>query len=430
MKNRKAILLLFAANSISGCAQGISMIAIPWYFVDVLKQPALFSNIYLAVTIFSVFWGLYAGTLVDRLNRKHLFIGENAFGALWLGTVAAIGFNMGSVPTPLAGLVFSTTFLTYNIHYPTLYAFAQEITEKKDYGRITSWLEIQGQLTSAAAGGFGALLLNGIESGNMEWLGYAFSLPISFEAWSLPQVFLLDASTYALSFLLILPIRYTAISQRFQENVSLWKRLQTGIRFFRVYPIIFVFATVASFVFVTTMLVNYVLAPNFVKNYLLQSADVYAIGEVCFAVGAIVSAAFIAHLLQRSTKVMGAILTLFISALTFLFLVFNRSLIGYYLALLALGLANSGSRIMRVTYIFHHIPNQLIGRTSSVSHVANVMMRAFFIGLFGLPFFIEGVPYAFLLFAFCCFLAAGILIWHYRDLVDVEVEEEEWLQKK
>ncbi|MFK7904685.1 MAG: MFS transporter [Chitinophagales bacterium] len=428
MKNRKAIILLFIANSISGCAQGISMIAVPWYFVDILGQPALFSKIYLAVTMLSIFWGLYAGTLVDRFNRKHLFLAENAIGALWLSCAASIGFGMGEVPVALAGLVFATTFLTYNIHYPTLYAFAQEITEKKDYGRITSWLEIQGQLTSAIAGGLGALLLHGVESGNVEWLGYAISFPISFEAWSLQQVFLLDASTYFLSFLLILPIRYVAISKRFHEKASLWERLNTGLRFFREYPLIFIFATVSSFVFVTTMLVNYVLAPNFVKNYLHESADVYAIGEVAFALGAVLSAVFIARVFRHTTKVMGAILTLFIATLTFLVLVFNRSLLGYYMAFLILGLANSGSRIMRVTYIFHHIPNQILGRASAVTQVANVFMRAFFIGLFGLPFFIEGVPYAFMVFAGCCFISALILIWYYRDLVEVKVNEADWLK--
>lgn len=405
------------------------MIAIPWYFVDILQQPALFSQVYLVVTIVALFWGLYAGTLVDRFNRKHLFLVENAIGAVWLGSVAAIGFSMGEVPVFLAALVFATTFLTYNIHYPTLYAFAQEITEKEDYGRITSWLEIQGQLTSAAAGGLGAMLLHGVESGQVEWLGYAISLPIAFEAWSLQQVFLLDASTYFLSFLLILPIRYVAISKRFHENVGLWERMKTGLRFFRVYPIIFVFATVASFVFVTTMVINYLLAPNFVKNYLQESANVYAIGEVAFAAGAVLSAVFITHILKRTTKVMGAILTLFIAAFTFLWLIINRSLWGFYLALLILGLANSGSRIIRVTYIFHHIPNQLIGRTSSVTQIANTLMRAFFIGLFGLPFFIEGVPYAFLLFAVCCTLCGGILIWKYRALVDVQVDESEWVKE-
>ena len=44
MKNRQAISLLFLSNIISGFAQGISMIAIPWYFVDQIGKPLLFAN--------------------------------------------------------------------------------------------------------------------------------------------------------------------------------------------------------------------------------------------------------------------------------------------------------------------------------------------------------------------------------------------------
>ncbi len=427
MKNLRAIILLFLANSISGCAQGISMIAIPWYFVDILEQPALFSQVYLGVTLIAVVWGLYAGTLVDRFNRKHLFVAENIFGVFWVGGVAAIGFLLGEVPTFLAALVFATTFLIYNIHYPTLYAFAQEITEREHYGRITSWLEIQGQLTSAVAGGLGAFLLHGLEGGNLKVFGAVFSMPISFEAWTLQEVFLLDTGTYFASLLLILPIRYVAISKRTFEDVSLWTRLKTGIYFFRVYPIIFVFSTVASFVFVTTMLFNYMLAPNFVKNYLDQSADVYAIGEVAFAVGALLSAFFVVRIFKRTTKVMGAILTLFFAGFAFFLLVFDRSLAGFYFAILVLGVSNSGSRIMRVTYFFEHVPNQLIGRATSVTKLANTLMRAFFIGLFGLPFFVEGVSYAFLLFGVCCLVCGGILVVCYQRTVEVKVNEEEWL---
>ena len=38
MKNSNAIILLFTANIISGLAQGISMIAIPWYFVEIVDK--------------------------------------------------------------------------------------------------------------------------------------------------------------------------------------------------------------------------------------------------------------------------------------------------------------------------------------------------------------------------------------------------------
>ena len=84
MQNRSAIVRLFAANTISGLAQGISMLAIPWYFADTLQNIPLFGKIYAITTLISLFWGLYVGTLIDKYNRKHLFLYETAFGAILL----------------------------------------------------------------------------------------------------------------------------------------------------------------------------------------------------------------------------------------------------------------------------------------------------------------------------------------------------------
>ena len=50
MKNKQAITLLFLANIISGLAQGISMVAIPWYFVKIVSRPEVFANAYLLIT--------------------------------------------------------------------------------------------------------------------------------------------------------------------------------------------------------------------------------------------------------------------------------------------------------------------------------------------------------------------------------------------
>ncbi|HVA97600.1 MAG TPA: MFS transporter, partial [Bacteroidia bacterium] len=154
MKNKSALILLLAANIISGFAQGISMLAIPWYFTSMLEKNSFFGVIYLVITLASVFWGLYAGTLIDRYSRKKVFISINIAGAFVLGSVACIGFYFGSVPISLIILVFGATIFIYNVHYPTLYAFGQEITEQKNYGKINSFIEVQGQATSMFAGAF------------------------------------------------------------------------------------------------------------------------------------------------------------------------------------------------------------------------------------------------------------------------------------
>ena len=75
MKNSSAIYLLFASNIISGFAQGISMIAIPWYFEFEVGNSQKFKGFYLVLTFLVLFWGLFCGTIIDRFSRKKfLFI--------------------------------------------------------------------------------------------------------------------------------------------------------------------------------------------------------------------------------------------------------------------------------------------------------------------------------------------------------------------
>ncbi len=416
LQNKAAIIQLFIANTISGFAQGISMLAIPWYFTGILGQTSLFGFIYFGVTIISLFWGLFAGTLVDRYNRKHLFLLETAGGALMLLGVAAFGFYTGNVPYYLVALIFGVTFWAYNLHYPALYAFVQEISDPAHYGKLASWLEIQGQLTSAIAGGIGAILLSGITAGEQSFLGQTWYIPFHIEAWSIQQVFLLDGLTYALSFLLILPLRYKAIAIRKKETVSITARMKIGADYLRANPLIFVFINAAYFIFVTTMVINYILMPNFVKNYLHSGASVYAIADAAFAIGALISGLFISRLFKDNNLVKGAIFMTFVSASAFLVLVFDRHVWVFCLMLLFFGLANSGSRIIRVSYIFRRVPNQVIGRVQSIFQVINVLFRLFFIALFSLPFFVSHISWAFGIFSACCVVAALIIIKIYKPL--------------
>ena len=125
MKNKKAISLLFLANIISGFAQGISMIAIPWYFADILDMSGTYAKSYAILTFISLFWSLYSGSLVDRYSRKKLFLFSNLICAIIIGSIAFLGHSVGDTPWYLVMVVFGTTMFHYNIHYPNLYAFGR-----------------------------------------------------------------------------------------------------------------------------------------------------------------------------------------------------------------------------------------------------------------------------------------------------------------
>ena len=109
MQNKQAITLLFLANIISGLAQGISMVAIPWYFVKVVELPELFASAYIIITFLTLFWGLYAGTLIDRYSRKKLFIIINVVCGVCIGSISLYGFYMNHLADLLVILVFGIT---------------------------------------------------------------------------------------------------------------------------------------------------------------------------------------------------------------------------------------------------------------------------------------------------------------------------------
>ena len=213
MKNLSAIILLFVANSISGIAQGISMIAIPWYFAR-QGEMSKFGLIYILTNIISILWVPYSGTFIDKYNRKNIFLFITTVSGLILVSIAGIGYQNESLPWVLVAFVFMFTFFNYNIHYPNLYAFVQEITEAKYYGRITSYIEIQGQLSSVLAGAGAALLLEGVQGGYLNVFGIIVNVPFNLEAWTIYEIFMMDALTYLLAFAFIIFIRYQSLSTR------------------------------------------------------------------------------------------------------------------------------------------------------------------------------------------------------------------------
>jgi MFS family permease len=66
---------------------------------------------------------------------------------------------------------------------------------------------------------------------------------------------------------------------------------------------------------------------------------------------------------------------------------FYNSLIVFFVGSLVLGITNAGIRILRTTYLFNHIPNNLIGRATSVFSSLNIIVRISLISLLSLPFF-------------------------------------------
>lgn len=388
------------------------MLAIPWYFASILKNSALFGTAYSIITIIAIGWILFAGTLIDRYSRKNIFLSLNVVGAIVLGLISASGFYFGMVPQSLALLAFATTIFIYNLHYPTLYGLGQEITEKENYVRMNSQLEIQGQVTSMISGGTAAILLAGLSAGNATVFSYNLHIPFSIKAWELHEIILLDCCTYVVAFLIIMRIKYTPVVKRNVDTSHIFQRLKTGLSFLKSRPYLFLFGICSLSIFVVSMVHTYYLLAVYTSKHLHAGAYVYAACELFYAFGAVMAGLSIRRIFHNMSAARSISTLILLAVIMMMAMAFSKSIVVIFLFSVILGLSNAGSRIMRITYIFHQVDNDRIGRVNSIFSISHSIMRTIFIFFFSFPFFLRGenVVYAYAIFAVFAAFAAFILL--------------------
>lgn len=384
MKNKKAVILLFSANAISGFAQGLSMLAIPWYFTQQDKADT-FTFYYGLVTFLILFWGFFAGALVDRYSRKAVFLATNAIEMSALLGVAALGFYLGSLPDFIVIFVFLLTILGFHIHYPNLYAFAQVIVPVEDIRRINTYIEIVGQATMIGSGLLSTLFLEGADFQNI--LGT--SLSISFPKLTIYEIFLIDGLTYVVSVTLISFISYEPYRERNPESGAVFKRIRTGLQYVRSNSAIYFFGVSAHAVFVTVLVLIYALVPIYIDKNLKAGGEVFGFLDMVFASGALCAGFVIRRILSR-VKLTNAVLVMSSVVVTVLvILAFTKSTVLTVSLALIVGFCNSGTRVARVTYLLERLPTDIVGRFNSMLSMTGVIVRASFLFVFSLSFFSE-----------------------------------------
>ena len=402
-------------------AQGISMIAIPWYFAQ-SGQMSRFAIIYVLSNIISLVWVPYTGTLVDKYNRKNIFLAITTVCGLFLMGITAYGYYYEGLPWQMVGLAFMMTFANYNLHYPTLYAFVQEISERRFYSKISSYIEVQGQLTSVLAGAAAALLLEGTSGGQLNLFGWHIAIPFHIEAWPIHKIFALDAATYLLAFIIIALIRFQPISKRSYESGNLWQQLQVGWQYLKNNNAIFLFGVASYSVFVAVLLTTFYMAALYVSNHLLLPGDVFATAEMYYALGAVFAGLAIRYIFRRTSLPFSVIILSAIGTALYAVLSCTQSVFLFYGMMLLLGISNAGIRVQRITYLFKHIPNQVYGRASSIFFLTNIVFRILLLLLFSLPFFQKDnhVIYALAVISLFLFLSTMVLIRNYQQFLQPE----------
>lgn len=422
--NKKALILLFIANAISGVAQGMSMIAIPWYFAQ-LDSLRYFGVVYIITNILSMIWVPVSGTIVDRYNRKRIFQLITIFSGVIILSFAIYGIAADGLSMALVGLIFIITFLTYNIHYPCLYAFVQEITPPQKYAKMTSLLEVIGQITTIGAGAGATLLLEGTTGGELNVFGFPIYLGLDIPPWDIQEIIFIDGITYFVSFAIISLITYTSISKRSYEAGGVITRIRTGLTYLSQNRTILWFGILSFMVFTMVLMETFYMGALYVDNHLQESGDVYANAKMAYSIGAIIVGLGIAYVMKKMSLPLMVISLSLLTACVYMYQSFNHSIILFFVMMLIIGVANAGTRISRITYLFKNVPNQFFGRAGSVFFQFHIILRIVLLSIFTLPFFhIENnIVIGYRIMSIILIGSAILMIVKYRSF-DLSLKEE------
>ena len=392
------------------------MIAIPWYFAQ-KDMLGYFGMVYLIVSLCSMFWVPLSGSIIDRYDRKHVFLGVTFIGGCILASITATGFVLGDLPDLLVAAVFLFTFLNYNIHYPNMYAFVQEITVRKNYSKMTSIMEILGQMTTITAGALATFLLEGTKDGAFRIFSINIQLGIDIAPWKIHEIFLVDTITYFVAMFIISLIVYKPLTERVTESGSLLSRLETGMKYLLEHKSVMWFGMLSYIVFVAMLMEAFYLGASYVNNHLNESGDIYANSKMAYAIGAIVTGFTLKHLFTKFSIPAIVVALTFGTAFIFFTQYATHSIPLFFVMLFTLGITNAGTRIARVTYLFRNVPNQVFGRIGGIFFLGNIVARLVLLGIFNLAFFqvSNNIIYAYLITSIMLLFAGALLIYHYRS---------------
>jgi len=346
---------LLLANITGSIGSGVTIFAVPWLLVQQPGGNASFGAVTIATTVILFLFLPYYGVWIDRHSRKTMMLGSELFGFGATTALAAVGAFTGRYGLwPLSAIYFCG-MLYYTLHYPAKLALLQQVFDKSQYQSLMGLMEIQGQTAMMIAGGLGAILVEHV---------------------SLTTILCLDAATYLFSYVIQSTIPYHAdhLAPAGTPPVSAWASIGEGWQWLRDRPRLAVFFTASLLPFIAVMVGNY-LFPIYISQTLGAGAWVFGLGEIVFALGAILAGVLLPRLLAEHSAQRTVPVTIAVFAVGAALLVFFPNIAVYLLAALCLGFGNAGSRVARSAAILHLVDKKVMGRVNSFFYAYDRVLR-------------------------------------------------------
>jgi MFS family permease len=372
--------------------------AIPWLLIQQPRGKAILGYTNSIVTLAILLLLPYLGKLVDRNSRKAIVLIFLALGFAVNILVIAVMLLRGRVEVWELLTVFAYGSLGASVYYPAQFALNQEIFAHDQYEQLSGAIEIQWQAASMIAGAAGALLISRVPL----WV-----------------ILAIDATTYAVSFCLVTRLAYSR-SKLASSTTSALKMMWEGVSYLQQRPRLSIVMFASFLPFLALMVANY-LSPIFVRDTLGMGSEVYAAGEISYAIGAVVAGLSIPFINGK----IGLIPTLFFTIGCYTIAVALNPILPvtavFLISFMLQGWGNAGSRVARSILVLKTVPNEIIGRVNLFYSAIERLLRAALLALvtYLLKDWGPNLPY-FILASVC--LAGWLLVAACRNVRTQKVE--------
>ena len=342
LKNR-TFLLFFLGNTISLIGFGFNLVGVSWLVLEVTGSELALGKLMAMATVPGVILALFAGIIIDKVNRKWLLVVLDLFRMLVVGTFVILLVQDRFSMTAL----FITVLLMgtgSSLFWPTAQAFVQELVSAKDYFHANALLSASYQAGSILGAGIGGVVVH---------------------FYGVPTALAFNSLTHLISALLIsaAPFRRQVVHQ---DVESIWQSMSKGFIYFKekIGVLILGFTTILADVAIWGALS--VLTITISKEVFLAGSWGYGLMEGFYGVGALISTIAVGYMTQFLGRGRALLLCYVVAGVMCLLAPISISIYLAGGAYFFMGLHNNAARICIRTIFMEQIPNKIMGRVQTI----------------------------------------------------------------
>ena len=354
--------LLWAGHLISHAGDAIYMIALPWLMLELTGSKSLTSHVAMAAYLPAVLFGLVAGVLIDRYNRKWIMIFSDILRSL-LVAIVPLALIFDFITPMLIGVItfLLATFATF--FYPARDSLIPYIVTPEELPAANSAISISGQM---------AHLLGPLFAG----LGISII--------GLKHLFTADAISFLFSIMFISFIVIPTKKNRNYKHPTKLQGIIEGLKYVNAHKglRLLLLLTFINNIFIMGPAI--IGLPVFVREVLTADFGVYAQLETSMAAGMIIGSFIFWKTVKRINPISILLFGIVVDGISYTFLYFANSIFAATLVLLIHGIGIPLITVSRTTIIQAVVPDEFRGRLFSMIYMAVMGTTALSIGLTGI----------------------------------------------